>query len=68
MVNGIVFPPCFIEEGVRINTECNMRMLDDVCIPHCMARFGTDTSPSLSPPSTSPSLSPMTAVTAVANF
>ena len=21
MVNGIVFPPCFIEEGVRINTE-----------------------------------------------
>ena len=30
MVNGIVFPPCFIEEGVRINTECYIRMLDDV--------------------------------------
>ena len=29
MVNGIDFPPCFIEEGVRINTECNIRMLDD---------------------------------------
>ena len=21
MVNGIVFPPCFVEEGVRINSE-----------------------------------------------
>ena len=43
MVNGIVFPPCFIEEGVRINTECYIRMLDDVYLPHCMARLGTDT-------------------------
>ena len=39
MVNGIVFQPCFIEEGVRINTECY-----DVYLPHCMARLGTDTS------------------------
>ena len=38
MANGIVFPPCFIEEGVRINAECYSRMLD------CMARLGTDTS------------------------
>ena len=30
MVNGIVFPPCSIEEGVRINTDCYTRMLDDV--------------------------------------
>ena len=44
MVNGIVFPPCFIEEGVRTNAECYIRMLDDVYLPHCMARFGTDTS------------------------
>ena len=44
MVNSIVFPPCFIEEGVRINTECYIRMLDDVYLPHCMARLGTDTS------------------------
>ena len=43
MVNGIVFPPCFIEEGVRINAECYTRMLDDVYLPHCMARSGTDT-------------------------
>ena len=43
MVNGIVFPPCFIEEGVRINAECYIRMLDDVYLPHCMARLGTDT-------------------------
>ena len=42
MVNGIVFPP--LEEGVRINTECYTRMLDDVCLPHCMARLGTVTS------------------------
>ena len=40
MVNGIVFPPCFIEEGVRINTECYIRVLDDVHLPHCMARLG----------------------------
>ena len=32
-------PPFFIEEGVRI-----IRMLDDVYLPHCMARLGTDTS------------------------
>ena len=44
MVNSIVFPPGFIEEGVRINTECYIRMLDDVYLPHCMARLGTDTS------------------------
>ena len=44
MVSGIVFPPCFMEEGVRINTGSHIRMLDDVCLPHCMARFGTDTS------------------------
>ena len=37
MVNGIVFPPCFIEEGVRINADCYIRMLDDVYLPHCMA-------------------------------
>ena len=44
MVNGIVFHPCFIEEGVRINHECYIRMLDDVYLLHCMARLGTDTS------------------------
>ena len=44
MVNGIVFLPCFIEEGVRINSECYIRMLNDVYLPHCLARFGTDTS------------------------
>ena len=44
MVNGIVFPPCFIEEGVRVNAECYIRMLEDVYLPHCMARLGTDTS------------------------
>ena len=33
MVNGIVFPPCFIEEGVRIKAECCIRMLDDVYLP-----------------------------------
>ena len=44
MVNGILFPPCFNEEGGRINTECYIRMLDDVYLPHCMARLGTDTS------------------------
>ena len=44
MVNGIVFPPCFIGEGVRINAECYTRMLDDVHLPHCVARLGTDTS------------------------
>ena len=27
-----------------INTECYIRMLDDVYLPHCMARLGTDTS------------------------
>ena len=32
MVNGIVVPPCFTEEGVRINTECYIRMLDDVSL------------------------------------
>ena len=44
MENGIVFPPCFIEEGVRINAECYIRMLDDVYPPQCLARLGTDTS------------------------
>ena len=44
MVNGTVFPPCFIEEGVLVNTECCIRMLDNVYLPHCMARLGTDTS------------------------
>ena len=44
MVNGIVFPPCFIEQDVRFNTDCYIRMLDDVYLPHCMARLGTDTS------------------------
>ena len=34
-------PPCFIEKGVRISTECCIRMLDDVYLPHCMARLGT---------------------------
>ena len=42
--DGIVLPPCLIEEGVRINTDCYIRMLDDVYLPHCMARLGTDTS------------------------
>ena len=37
MVDGIVFPPCFMEEGVCVNTGCHVRMLDDVCFPHCIA-------------------------------
>ena len=44
IVNGIELPPCFIEEGIRINTRCYIRMLDDVYLPHCVARLGTDTS------------------------
>ena len=43
MVNGIVFPPCFLEEGVRIDTECYIRILEDVYLPRCKVRFGTDT-------------------------
>ena len=27
-----------------VNAECYIRMLDDVYLPHCMARLGTDTS------------------------
>ena len=38
MVNGIDFPPCFIEEGVHINTEYYIRMLEDVYLPHFMAQ------------------------------
>ena len=37
IVNGIVFPPCFIEEGLRI-TECYIRILNDVHLPHWTAR------------------------------
>ena len=44
IVNGIVLPPSFIEEGIRINTECYIRKLEDAYLPHCMARLGTDTS------------------------
>ena len=42
--NGIDFPPCFIEDGVRINTACYIRMLDDMYLPHCTAHLATDTS------------------------
>ena len=44
MVNGMVSPPCFVEEGVRMNTERYIRILDDVYLPHCTAHVGTDTS------------------------
>ena len=32
------------KRGVRINAESCIRMLDDVYLPQCMARLGTDTS------------------------
>ena len=38
------FPAVLHRRGVRVNTECYIRMLDDVYLPHCMARLGTDTS------------------------
>ena len=40
--SGIIFPPCFIEEGIRTNTECHIRMLEDANLPHCMARLGAE--------------------------
>ena len=38
------FPPYFIVEIMRINSECNIRILDDVILSHWMSSLDTDTS------------------------